>query len=116
MRGILPLFSPHDKDKVQCVIESLRLSSPDEFPKQSSARADEVRWYGKPNAIDYAKHRSRSHNAVIRVYDAAGNVIKTHEHHDGGDQPGDDCPQALPSYCDGFGWTHSKAWLPQNIN
>jgi hypothetical protein len=25
-------------------------------------------------------HRSRSHNAVIRVYDAAGNVIETHEH------------------------------------
>ena len=25
-------------------------------------------------------HYSRSHNAVIRVYDAAGNVIETHEH------------------------------------
>jgi hypothetical protein len=24
--------------------------------------------------------RSRSHNAVIRVYDDAGNVIETHEH------------------------------------
>jgi len=24
--------------------------------------------------------RSRSHDAVIRVYDAAGNVIETHEH------------------------------------
>ena len=24
--------------------------------------------------------RSRSHDAVIRVYDASGNVIKTHEH------------------------------------
>jgi hypothetical protein len=33
-----------------------------------------------PNAISYAKHRSRSHDAVIRVYDAAGNVIETHEH------------------------------------
>jgi len=32
------------------------------------------------NAISYAKFRSRSHNAVIRVYDAAGNVIETHEH------------------------------------
>jgi hypothetical protein len=31
------------------------------------------------NAIDYAKHRSRSHDAVIRVYDDAGNVIETHE-------------------------------------
>ena len=41
-------------------------------------------WYGKPNAvanvIGYAKHRSRSHNAVIRVYDATGNVIETQEH------------------------------------
>jgi hypothetical protein len=33
-------------------------------------------------AIDYAKHRSRSHPAVIRVYDEAGNVIGTHEHAD----------------------------------
>jgi len=32
------------------------------------------------NAIGYALHRSRSHDAVIRVYDAAGNVIETHEH------------------------------------
>lgn len=41
-------------------------------------------WYGEPsaisNAIDYAKFRSRSHNAVIRVYDAADNVIETQEH------------------------------------
>ena len=27
----------------------------------------------------YAKFRNRSHDAVIRVYDAAGNVIETHE-------------------------------------
>jgi len=32
------------------------------------------------NAIGYAEHRSRSHDAVIRVYDAARNVIETHEH------------------------------------
>jgi hypothetical protein len=36
-------------------------------------------WYGDPNAIGYATHRSRSHDAVIRVYDDAGNVIETHE-------------------------------------
>jgi len=40
--------------------------------------------YGEPNAISnaigYAKHRSPSQNAVIRVYDDAGNVIETHEH------------------------------------
>jgi len=32
------------------------------------------------NAISYAKFYSRSHNAVIRVYDEAGNVVETHEH------------------------------------
>jgi len=41
-------------------------------------------WYGEPNAIrnaiGYATHRSRSHNAVIRVYDDAGNVIQTQQH------------------------------------
>jgi hypothetical protein len=41
-------------------------------------------WYGEPNAISnaigYAEHYSRSHDAVIRVYDDAGNVIETHEH------------------------------------
>jgi hypothetical protein len=40
-------------------------------------------WYGEPdaiaNAIGYAKFYSRSHDAVIRVYDEAGNVIETHE-------------------------------------
>jgi hypothetical protein len=38
-------------------------------------------WYLEARAaISYAKFRSRSHDAVIRVYDAAGNVIETHEH------------------------------------
>jgi len=32
------------------------------------------------NAIGYAKFRSRSHDVVIRVYEAAGNVIETHKH------------------------------------
>jgi len=32
------------------------------------------------NAIGYAKFYSRSHNAVIRVYNEAGNVIEMHEH------------------------------------
>jgi hypothetical protein len=31
-------------------------------------------------AINYAKFYSRSHDAVIRIYDEAGNVIETHEH------------------------------------
>ncbi|MFL6599265.1 MAG: hypothetical protein ACJ8KF_15085 [Chthoniobacterales bacterium] len=38
-------------------------------------------WYDTPDhAIGYAMHSSRSHDAVIRVYDDAGNVIETHEH------------------------------------
>jgi hypothetical protein len=41
-------------------------------------------WYGEPdainNAIGYAKFFSRSHEAVIRVYDAAGKVIEGHEY------------------------------------
>ena len=32
------------------------------------------------NAIGYAMHSSRSHDAVIRVYDAASNVIESHRH------------------------------------
>ncbi len=40
-------------------------------------------WYIEPNAISnaigYAKFYSRSHDAVIHVYDEAGNVIDTHE-------------------------------------
>jgi hypothetical protein len=41
-------------------------------------------WYAGPNAISnaikYAKLSSPSHDAVIRVFDGAGNVIETHEH------------------------------------
>jgi hypothetical protein len=41
-------------------------------------------WYGEPNAVENAigcaHHRSRSHHAVVRVYDEAGNVTETHEH------------------------------------
>jgi hypothetical protein len=40
-------------------------------------------WYAGPdavaNAIGYAEHRSRSHDAAIRVYDDAGNVLETRE-------------------------------------
>jgi hypothetical protein len=32
------------------------------------------------NAISYAKFYSRSHDAVIRVYDETGHLIETHEH------------------------------------
>jgi hypothetical protein len=32
-----------------------------------------------PKSVRTASNR-RSHNAVIRIYDAAGNVIETHQH------------------------------------
>jgi hypothetical protein len=42
--------------------------------------------YGEPdaisNAIWYGKFFSRSHDAVVRIYDQAGKVIETHEHAD----------------------------------
>jgi hypothetical protein len=37
-------------------------------------------WYAGEGAVSNAMHYSRSHNAVIRVCDEAGNVIETHEH------------------------------------
>jgi hypothetical protein len=41
-------------------------------------------WYGEPNAtrnaIGYALFYSRSHGAVIRVFDKAGKMVETHEH------------------------------------
>ena len=41
-------------------------------------------WYAEPNAVSnaigYAKFRSRSHPAVIRVFDQTGAVVETHEH------------------------------------
>jgi hypothetical protein len=37
-------------------------------------------WYTKPDdPVDYARFFSRSHGAVIRVYNDAGNAIETHE-------------------------------------
>jgi hypothetical protein len=40
-------------------------------------------WYGDANAvanaIGYAEHFSCSHDAAMRVYDKAGNVIETQE-------------------------------------
>ena len=40
-------------------------------------------WYAGPdairNAVAYAKYRSRSHRAIIRVFNEEGNVTETHE-------------------------------------
>ena len=41
-------------------------------------------WYAGPDAVRravaYAKYRSRSHRAIIRVFYEACNVLETHEH------------------------------------
>jgi hypothetical protein len=40
-----------------------------------------LKWYAKVSlAIGYAMHSSRTHDAVVRVYQSAGNVIETHKH------------------------------------
>jgi len=39
-----------------------------------------LRYAGPDDAVEHAKFRSRSLDAMIRVYDESGNVIETHEH------------------------------------
>ncbi len=67
-------------------LESNRCSTPCTFAKSVRAKIIVVwnlisdplpfgrLWYGEPNAISNAKFRNRSHDAVIRVYDEAGNT------------------------------------------
>jgi hypothetical protein len=47
------------------------------------ALPDSPMWYRGPkaitDAIGHAKFFNRSHDAVVRIYDQAGNVIETHE-------------------------------------
>jgi hypothetical protein len=45
----------------------------------SVASANHSSGIGAPVSRERAKFRSRSHRAVIRVYEEAGNVIETHE-------------------------------------
>ena len=45
-------------------------------------------WYEDASAaVDYAKHSSRSHDAVIRGCDEAANGVETHEHAGGSKEP-----------------------------
>jgi hypothetical protein len=66
----------------------------------SLSRAFKIIWqhslvhYVEP-AIGYAKSYSRSHGAVIHVYDDAGNMIQTHEHEGEFKEP-------QPTCCGGF--------------
>jgi hypothetical protein len=45
-------------------------------------------WYlAVSDAIGYAQHYSRAHDAVISVYDAAGKLIEVHRHKGGFKEP-----------------------------
>ena len=54
-------------------------SNPCDYSVHTEQRPSGVEPDAINNAIGYAKFCSRSHDAVIRVYDEAGNVIETHE-------------------------------------
>jgi hypothetical protein len=55
-------------------------------------------WYPQiSDAVDHAKFYSRSHDARIRVYDDAGDVIETHEHKGAVQGQGGTCGQ--PGCC-----------------
>jgi hypothetical protein len=71
-------FSPAFDRPLPRIEASLRRRSNKERLFRSTAIRSPL-WYGEPGAISNAKFYSRSHDAVIRVYDAAG-VIETHEH------------------------------------
>jgi hypothetical protein len=77
---------------LMCLSPPVFLGAQSDMERTWSRRAVEVilsptSWhsvgYGTPKsrtANEYAKHRTRSHRAEIRVYDDADNVIETHEH------------------------------------
>ena len=55
-------------------------TAPFESRMRISPRRKQAWPFAISNAVGYAQHRSRSHAAVIRVYDDAGNMIETHGH------------------------------------
>jgi hypothetical protein len=62
----------------------LLISKSDGYATFSEHRVEQFSLPAPPaphrRAIGHAKFYSRSHEAVIRVYDEAGNVIETQEH------------------------------------
>jgi len=83
-------ISRNDSCDLHGVLPSLRVY--DSRPRKDKRGVDLISdllpfgrlWYGEPNAVSnatgYAEHYSRSHDAVIHVYDTTCNVIETHEH------------------------------------
>jgi len=74
---VLLLFSVEDVDKAKAFTASDDLRQAME--KAGVSDKPDV-YFLKQRLPGYAKCRSRSHDAVIRVYDAAGSVIQAHEH------------------------------------
>ena len=66
----------------------MRCFAPIGFRNRATAISDALPfggvWYADPNAaanaVSYAKFYSRSHQALIRVYDAAGKLIEVHRY------------------------------------
>jgi len=80
-RSMIGATSPRRSSNVQHVYEVRPRKDKRGFDLISDALPFGRLWYTKPDdAVEYAKFRSRSHDAVIRVYDDAGNVIETHQH------------------------------------
>jgi len=85
MRWILPLLLSTRQRQSDMQWENLHLRSPCNDYRGVDLISDVLPfgrlWYDTPDhAVGYAMHSSRSHEAVIRFYDAAGNVSATHEH------------------------------------
>jgi hypothetical protein len=54
-------------------------TAPFESGMRISPRRKQAWPFAISNIVDHANHYSHSHDAVIRVYDDAGNVIETYE-------------------------------------
>jgi hypothetical protein len=78
-----PIAHPYDFNLIRRSSASSVLALCGHNPKLSGLVIRNLKADG-PNAvanvIGYAKFYSRSHHAMIHVYDDAGNVIQTHEH------------------------------------
>jgi len=74
-------MTPPDRTNLPDLLRRARQSSCQNAVVQPDALPFGRLWYTEiPHAISYAQFYSRSHDAVIRVYDDAGNMIETHEH------------------------------------
>jgi hypothetical protein len=62
---------------MQCTLTTFARAKISGFDLISDALPFGRLWYVQvPDPIDYARHRSHAHDAVIHVYDAAGKLIE----------------------------------------